>query len=383
MPIGWLSRPRSRPAPSKRDRPGLPDQALKASTVRTCALERAWGGLAVPLHRLFSRMFTTLAKALASPPPSVAPALVGRSPLLLRLREDLRRAGDHGCRAPVFVLGEAGSGKTAVAAALCERLEGGQSPAVLHGAHLSGRQLATVLRGAGERPTAVVLVEALDEAPPEVHLVLRKMISERERCPADEMVSPRLVMTLVGGAPRAIWNELWRRLSTEALLVPPLRDRPEDIPLLVEHFASLKAGSQAPPTVFAGSALRAMSDFSWPGNVRQLKAVVDWLASRHDVVGADDLPVGIRPRKERSRSQRRQPVVDELFRQMVVERLSFWQAVHALFMGRHITRADVRGVVRRGLDAAQGDDLILLRLFNIPVAQRGRFLRFLRAYECI
>ena len=90
-------------------------------------------------------------------------------------------------------------------------------------------------------------------------------------------------------------EDLFYRLNTIHLIVPPLRDRPEDISALVLHY--LHAGTpqrMQVPDISAG-ALRQLMDYTWPGNVRELRRVVDALIRRagSDVVTAADLPVNI------------------------------------------------------------------------------------------
>ncbi|MGE5358481.1 MAG: hypothetical protein ACM3NQ_05635 [Bacteroidales bacterium] len=66
----------------------------------------------------------------------------------------------------------------------------------------------------------------------------------------------------------------------------------------------------------------------------------------------------------------------------MIERESFWTAVYEPFMQRDLTREDVRGVVRLGLEQADGSYRLLVELFHMPATDYKRFLNFLRAYEC-
>ena len=61
--------------------------------------------------------------------------------------------------------------------------------------------------------------------------------------------------------------------------VPPLRERREDIPLLARHFmaARRRGGAASTPRDFGEDALAALQAYTWPGNVRQLRNVIDWL----------------------------------------------------------------------------------------------------------
>jgi DNA-binding NtrC family response regulator len=77
-------------------------------------------------------------------------------------------------------------------------------------------------------------------------------------------------------------QDLYFRLEVMRLRVPPLRERPEDIPVLVEHFRSFaKPGDAAPP--FSEETLRSFVAHPWPGNVRELRNAVERLAVLDDV----------------------------------------------------------------------------------------------------
>src|SRR5207244_13168010 len=73
-------------------------------------------------------------------------------------------------------------------------------------------------------------------------------------------------------------EDLFYRLNVVPLRVPPLRERREDIPLLARHF--MQRGSDAARIIardFGEDSLAALQAYTWPGNVRQLRNVVDWL----------------------------------------------------------------------------------------------------------
>ncbi|MEW6052083.1 MAG: sigma 54-interacting transcriptional regulator [Candidatus Zixiibacteriota bacterium] len=69
-------------------------------------------------------------------------------------------------------------------------------------------------------------------------------------------------------------EDLLYRINTFMIEIPPLRERPDDIPLLIEHFLQIHAtGKKAP--IFTNQVIEAMMRYSWPGNVRQLKNAVE------------------------------------------------------------------------------------------------------------
>lgn len=72
-------------------------------------------------------------------------------------------------------------------------------------------------------------------------------------------------------------EDLYYRLNVVPIHIPPLKSRREDIPALAEHFVKIYSGqSGQPPRILEQSALIALQDYDWPGNVRQLRNVIEW-----------------------------------------------------------------------------------------------------------
>jgi transcriptional regulator with PAS, ATPase and Fis domain len=201
-------------------------------------------------------------------------------------------------------------------------------------------------------------------------------------------------------------EDLFYRLNVIHLRVPALRERREDIPGLVEHFMAVFSGrftgtsggngaggngggngSQSIVKRILPEALDLLTAYSWPGNVRELENVIERLivTGRVESITPQELPpeitahnnVGYSPRRERRRT-----VADDLYRKMIEERESFWASVYPLYMQREITRANVRELVRRGLQEARGNYKIVARLFNLEPGDYKRFLNFLRKHDC-
>jgi DNA-binding NtrC family response regulator len=91
-------------------------------------------------------------------------------------------------------------------------------------------------------------------------------------------------------------QDLYYRLNVVPLHLPPLRERQDDIPLLLEHFLEqARSRGQTPPR-FAPAAMALLRRYPWPGNVRELQNAVHYaLAGCHgEVAGPEDLPPEIR-----------------------------------------------------------------------------------------
>ncbi|MGE0405164.1 MAG: sigma 54-interacting transcriptional regulator [Candidatus Korobacteraceae bacterium] len=86
-------------------------------------------------------------------------------------------------------------------------------------------------------------------------------------------------------------SDLFHRLSQFQLRIPPLRQRPEDVVALAEHFLQ----QQRPGGSFSTAAMSRILAYSWPGNIRELRNVVmqSAMAAAHSVIGPDDLPSDI------------------------------------------------------------------------------------------
>jgi len=183
-------------------------------------------------------------------------------------------------------------------------------------------------------------------------------------------------------------EDLFYRLNVIHLDVPPLRDRREDIPILVDYFMqTFTRDAGCLVKSLSPDAMNALTRYSWPGNVRQLVNVIERVAitGRQAVATAEDLPsdvrvpqdVGVRPKAERRRT-----VADDLYKRLIDERESFWSCVYTLYMDREITRGTLREVVRKGLEESRGNYRIVARLFNLESRDYKRFLNFLRKHDC-
>ena len=189
-------------------------------------------------------------------------------------------------------------------------------------------------------------------------------------------------------AQQAFREDLFYRLNVIHLVVPPLRERREDIPLLAERFLQkcVSAGNYT-LKAFSADAVDTLARYSWPGNVRELQNVIERLVvtCQRETATAEDLPPEIRSLPfgtYRPRRERRRTVADELFQKLTETGESFWTVVYPLYMQREITRGNVRDLVRKGLQEARGNYRIVVRLFNMEAGDYKRFLNFLRTHEC-
>jgi len=183
-------------------------------------------------------------------------------------------------------------------------------------------------------------------------------------------------------AERTFREDLLFRLRVIHLHVPPLRERPEDVQALLEHFVKRSGRSIR----FSDASMSLMRAYRWPGNVRELQNVIEQtlaLAPR-DVIEPADLPRSVRESSVRllPRRERRRQVADDMFQALTEGQCSFWDDVYQLFAHRDITRHDIRELVKKGLAQTRGNYRAVLRLFGLPPEDYKKFLNFLAAHEC-
>ncbi len=335
-------------------------------------------------------------------------ALIGESREMSAVRREIERVSR--LDGPVLITGESGAGKDVVARAI-HRLSARHLrhfvtvkctgvPDLLLEGELFGDGNGN---GQGKLKLAdrgTMLLDDIDEMGLPVQDLLLRFLEQRELhgaggygagvC-ADVRVVAATRRDLSDMLARRLFREdLFRHLSVNHVHVPPLRERLDDIPLLVEHFFDRlgdRNGNGRHAVRILPEALAALAEYSWPGNVRELRNIVERLILDHcDAIDVADLPSEVRANVQAAphpKRERRRSVADELFWRMIREQESFWTAVYPLYMQREIARASVRDVVRKGLQKSRGNYRAVTQLFNMPASDYKRFLNFLRKQQCL
>jgi transcriptional regulator with GAF, ATPase, and Fis domain len=226
--------------------------------------------------------------------------LVGRSPALRALLEQIERVGPTD--SPVLVEGETGVGKELVVRALHARSPRRGRPLVavacaavpeplfeseLFG-HERGAFTGAAARKLGRFEVAdggTLLLDDVDTLPLAVQAKLLRAVQDGELQRLGSSGVRRVDVRVVAATNRDLLAEvragrfredLYYRLAVVPLRVPPLRERREDVPLLVEHFAR-REGARIGRVVrsVAAEALAELVAYDWPGNVRELRSVVE------------------------------------------------------------------------------------------------------------
>ncbi len=339
--------------------------------------------------------------------------LTGNGPAMTALREEVERVARSDAK--VLITGESGAGKEIVAHAIhaggpraamtfapvnCAGLPETLLESELFG-HVKGSFTGAYRDKAGKLETAhngTVFLDEVGEMTLRMQGLLLRFLEtgELQKVGADgggRHVNVRVIAATNRNLREMITQgtfreDLFYRLNVIHIVVPPLRERREDIPALVDGFLSRYTATH--PTSLSGvtpEAMRALTEYAWPGNVRELENVIERLVvtAQHGTIDLDELPPDIRatdPVTFRPKRERRRTVADDLYKRLIEQHESFWCTVYPLFMDREITRANVREVVRRGLEQARGNYKIVARMFNMESREYKRFLNFLRKHDC-
>ena len=248
-------------------------------------------------------------------------SIIGHSEPMERLFEKMKMVAPT--RSSVLVVGESGTGKELVANALhvnspraAERflaINCGAIPSDILESELFGHErgafTGAVARKIGKFELAhkgTLFLDEISELYPELQVKLLRVLEERQimRVGGAELLN--VDFRLIAATNRDLEKEveegrfredLYYRLKVVTLEIPPLRDRRGDIPLLLEHYLDAACEEHGKPTMrFSNDALEALSRFAWPGNVRQLKNVVESVVvfQTDETVSVEALPEEIR-----------------------------------------------------------------------------------------
>ena len=242
---------------------------------------------------------------------------VGRSRKMLEVFETIRKTADG--TSTVMITGESGTGKELVALAIhresprragpfvsvnCGAIPEGLMESELFG-HLKGAFTGAVTSTLGLFSAAeggTLFLDEITEIPASVQVKLLRAIQEREIRRVGDTRDVKVNVRLIAASNRdlakavaegLLREDLFYRLNVIPVHLPPLRDRREDIPLLVTHFIQKlsrdldkKVGGLSP------DAMTLLESYHWPGNIRELENVVEraMVLGSGEILGADALP---------------------------------------------------------------------------------------------
>ncbi|MBN2570434.1 MAG: sigma-54-dependent Fis family transcriptional regulator [Deltaproteobacteria bacterium] len=249
--------------------------------------------------------------------PHIKYGLIGQSEGMQKLFDQIGRAASTD--ATILIQGESGTGKELIARAIHYESPRNSAPFVpvncgsipetlleseLFG-HIKGAFTGANWTKAGFFQTAdtgTILLDEISEASPSMQVKLLRVLQEKEICMLGATRSIHVDVRIIAATnkdlsaltTKGIFREdLFYRLNVISINVPPLRDRDDDIILLINHFVKkfVQEYGQSPPEI-SGQALKVLKAYHWPGNVRELENVIMRILSmtQGDVVEVPDLP---------------------------------------------------------------------------------------------
>lgn len=253
--------------------------------------------------------------------------IIGRDHKMLQIFEQIRDLASNDY--PIHIHGETGTGKELVAAAIhnesrragrpfvpvnCGALPEGLLESELFG-HVKGAFSGAIREKKGRFELAqggTVFLDEIAELPKAMQVKLLRVLQEWtfERVGGERTI--HLDARVISASNRDLKREvemqsfredLYYRLCVVPLHLPPLRERRNDIPLLVDHFIAEAKKREQRADGISDEALSLMMDYSWPGNVRELQNAVHFalVKSKGRLIHASDLPMELhRPHRVRT-----------------------------------------------------------------------------------
>src|SRR5437763_315020 len=247
--------------------------------------------------------------------------IVGKGQQMIELQQIIAKVAD--APSTVLIQGESGTGKELVATALHEQSSRRERPFIkincaaipreLVEAELFGFEKGAFTGAVQSKPGrfeladgGTLFLDEIGEIPIEMQVKLLRAIQESEFERVGGVKTTRVEVRLIAATSRDLTREiaagrfredLFYRLNVVPVILPPLRERREDIPLLVEHFRQ-KYNARLKKSVekIEDDALAALASYTWPGNIRELENVLarTILVAEGTNIRAADLPASLR-----------------------------------------------------------------------------------------
>jgi DNA-binding NtrC family response regulator len=243
--------------------------------------------------------------------------LLGESEALQQVFNTIEKIASSS--ATVLITGESGTGKELIARAIhygshrasapfvpvnCGGIPEGLLESELFG-HVKGAFTGATRTQAGFFQTAdggTIFLDEISETSISMQVKLLRVLQDKEVCMVGANRTSKVNVRIIAATNKDLFSlvkketfreDLYFRLNVISIDIPPLRDRGDDILLLINHFSSKFAGECGKPTpIFTDKALKVLMNYNWPGNVRELENVIQRLIimSEGDLIEVPDLP---------------------------------------------------------------------------------------------
>ncbi len=252
------------------------------------------------------------------------PNIIGKSEKMLTLFDLVTQVAPS--RSTVLISGESGTGKELIAKAIHAAsaradkafipVNTGSIPVDLLESqlfgHVKGAFTSAIASKKGLFEVAdqgTIFFDEISTVSPETQAKLLRVIQEREFMRLGGTDTIKVDVRILAASNEDLRklvregrfrDDLYHRLNVISLQLPPLRDRKEDIPLLVARFIEQFCRENAKPLrAFTHGAMKLLMDYDWPGNVRELENVVERavVLSNHESIDIDLLPENVRTRE--------------------------------------------------------------------------------------
>jgi DNA-binding NtrC family response regulator len=329
--------------------------------------------------------------------------LVGLAPNLIEVLAKLEKIARY--REPILITGESGAGKELFAQAVflfgqtrgkpfvavnCPQYqEGNLTVSELFG-HTRGSFTGAVADRKGafeEADGGVIFLDEIADLHQSAQVMLLRALSTGEFRPVGAARSRTVDVRVVSATNRPLNQlvmtnqfryDLLFRLRQFHVSIPALRERGDDWRIVADFWLSRLATQYGVAKRFSSASLKVLERYDWPGNVRQLIAIVKTGYAMADTTSIE--PADFVSQLEESEAM---PGAEgpSLYERVVNDGAEFWGTVYEAFMNRDLNRTQVKAVIRNGLTTAGGNYRRLLELFRLPASDYQRFMDFLRHHD--
>ncbi|UWG98795.1 sigma 54-interacting transcriptional regulator [Dehalobacter sp. DCM] len=243
--------------------------------------------------------------------------IIGATPEIIEIKKTCMRIADSSVS--ILIEGETGTGKELIAEALHQAsgrkgpfiaINCGALPRELLNSELFGYDSGSFTGGlkegkAGKMELAdggTVFLDEIGEMPLDLQVALLRFLQDKTVSRIGSSKSKKVDVRIISATNRCLQEEvnkrtfredLFYRLNVINIRVPSLKERRNDIPIIIDHFIKQLCEAHGfPSTTIDQSAMQALMSYGWPGNVRELHNIIEriLILNGHDIITFDDLP---------------------------------------------------------------------------------------------